>query len=429
MFKYVRVVSHNDHIDFLSLGGKDLDFSPLGNNPTQEQLHNAINQILVKARTQAIDEDTEFQAAALVEVQGSDGDTRYYVDVNLQEMGSMAVERHCAERRAIKHALSEDRHAKVKQLWFLGGLTDGKKLVPDFEKGKRYSPCGACLQIIHDHRLNTATQVHMLPLNDGKSDLVECQAHHLDQSDLPENGVVSKSIKDLFPYPLALFDDPQGHLKKMITEGYESLKSGSLKSLDQVERAMALENLRDVPAKKVLFEVNRLMQKSLRRTYQSDSDQIQKLSSAVVRLNDGSYRIVSLAATAKKPSTIAPEFGAITAGVNENSTARITDIFATRLNFEKLDRQIKKWDKQPDMKVKLSIPKGDSLMRIFKFSEWNASAQLSYADGSPYLPEQGAKVHVIPLNNIKNFDETFVFSRHIMELMPTPYVSPRHKED
>ncbi len=386
-----------------------------------------INLLLAKARAHAVDEVSHYRSAAIIEALMSDGRTAYFLDVNHQHRGGEPNERHCSEIRAIKQAVSEDPHARITQVWIMGGTAENGNLVEPHVEGNRYPPCGSCLQFIYDYRHSDGTRIHLMPVNRGDLVIRRCSDDGLCVDALPPNACLSKSIVALFPHARVRSADGEGFLKNEILRGFHFLRDGSrLDVLRPVDRARELARFEDLAGDELMREINEFMQRSLKRAYQQDPQSVQGMGAAVARLHDGTYRAITLARTSRQSSTISPEYAVLTMAVSENPLAQVTDLFITHVDMAYLKDRIEGWRNEPGDGVDIIMPRGDARMRISKFSSrlWNYP-DATYANGDPVNFNLGAMVHMIPLNDASCFNPQAIVSLPIRSLLSTPYIHPR----
>lgn len=380
---------------------------------TEQEALQAINLLLGRARHGAIDHETGFHAAALVEMVWRDGRVRYYIDVNIQQPGTEPHERHCAEVRVIKKALSDTKDARVRRLWLMGGLTV-RGATPHQETGKRYWPCGACLGLINEIKSGAATTITSLPVNNGHEVV---QPPHFSGSRRAEE----KVIGELYPHPAVRVSDSDGTLKASMRRALKKLEEASSET-----ELLDLDCLSGLKESDLLAAVSRHLQNSLVRTFQKDPVNITGITAVICRLSDGTYRAMTLAQSRLQPTIIPAEYAVIAAAAHENPNVQMTDIFITQLKPAEVKEQL--LSAVVSDPVEIAAPRGDARMRIHKFSVHlpRLNPLVTYADGDPVTPN-GARVHLIPFNAGNSFDPKWVVILYIADLLPTPYVHPKQE--
>lgn len=434
--RMVRVNIDREHpTGYTTLDGYVEIKLPNGTTPAEDNFMRIINRLLAKQRKMAWDHEARdnggkgkmFFGAAIVATE----EGKYYMSANTHLHNSPAT-RNCAEAMAATEAAQEVRAGdlEITELWFMGGngdVSNKMDILPD-QLGVRNSPCGSCLDVIYNHRLTNGvqTQVHMLPLNNGEWELIEDS--RVEQADLKDNQIMTRTIEELFPHVTVLLEDRGGKLKQDIAAGMDFLKDQtSLNAIEHAYNSGEITHLREMEEagatpKELEEEVNKVLLDTMKSEYHHDSRKaILKGSIAIVRNDQGEYFLGSDFNDGEVLSTPSGIFNAI------QNTRRngVTDVFVMQLDFRESQ---KKNDPHPDSDVSVRMPDGETRMRIKKSQpkqQWQNRVVKDF-EGNESSRENGPNVHVFLPNNRDDFDpEKHVISKTAAELLPYAFNSPK----
>ncbi len=327
---------------------------------------NQINKILAVVRENAIDDETYFHAAAIIRT--SDG--RSYVSVNLQT--GEAIDRFCAERNAINEALRDDRNSQISDVWFMGGVGyvgDYGEPIRAGEEGKRHSPCGSCLELIHEVSFdNPQAKIHMLPLNMGDLEMVYAK----DNTALivRPNEVVTRDIDMLFPHSVIRVSDENGEIVKQMREGLDYFSNphdiAEISRLERVGTLMQLQVSFDSKDTYFFVKLNKYMAEELRRVCSKDTHNIRSAAVAIVRTEGGDMFVGNNVHSRIQASTPSSVFTAISNATSGLHNPHITNVWKMKIDFEHLPQSLEKFSKTSCVEV--MTLRGDERERVKKFS-------------------------------------------------------------
>lgn len=414
----------------------------------EEKMLLAVNDLLAKKRPFAMDHEKTgevFLGASLVRTaQG-----RYFIKANIQ-LPASPTSRNCSETGAVTDAVEiESGHkTQITDLWFMGGkgvmntpgtLEDGVMII-ERDKGKRYFPCGSCLNVIWDNRVNRVpgeagpeTRVHILPLNDGDLEkngwggkLQPYDGRELNA--LAPNQVLTKTITELLPNVTYSLADPSGSVKQVMRAGWEMMMDkGTGEAIRQALDSDALVRLnatKGLPAGEVTGLINDIMVDTIRDMYARSSKPLKSARVVVVRMDNGEYYMGESLDNGVASSMEHGEFKAIDAMLTKNPTGHAaTDIFVMAVDFDKIPDSLAKWDGRKDAPVEVDMPNGYIRRRISSVSPNNGDV---FTDLSGHAVDKatGATVHVMLPNNKVDFDPlAHDISMPLAKLLPYRYIS------
>lgn len=397
-----------------------------------------INRLLAEQREHAWDHEhggAMFHGAAILRTESG----QWFLSANTQ-LQSPETTRSCAEANAAIEARGrEGKDMHIAELWFMGGKANYERgeafLSPT---GQRFTPCGSCLDIIHNHRnrVGPETVVHMVPLNDGKMQLLLGNPEDIrPANEIEPNRVFSRYIRMLLPNVSYQLSDANGSQKHMMIEGYEWIRNPSnwqaiadaiqndkLLRLKQLEEEMADPNER-------LNVMNSILMETARDYYQKSRSKPHILTIAIIRATDGKYYIGKYTRDRSTPASPDAEFEAIGNMIDSSPNKRITDVFIANFNDKELGSISSAWSESQSDDISLHMPNGATREIIKKYSPRSEVADKVKDFFGRYVGENGANVHVFLSNNpeLKNFDpQKHVISFKIKDLIPYGYQNPKN---
>jgi cytidine deaminase len=395
-----------------------------------------INNLLAEQRKKAWDHERGgemFHGAALIRTKAG----KYYMAANIH-LQNPKTTRNCAEANAATSAVNvEGIDMEITDLWFMGGkgdLEQAIEIMPS-DYGRLNTPCGSCLDVIWNNRLgrmngamNTQTQVHMLPLNQGGIPLKPDNGCHI--SEREPDQVMTRSIRQLLPFVRCVMPDVDGEVKRSVRAGWElinePLTMHAVGRALQSDALLHLNQMKDASKDELLREVNNVMVDALHDLCVKSQVPLKSARVAVVRLDGGEYYMgVSLEngyTTAMQPA----ESDAIQSALRAHPTSHaITDMFVMGVDFEKMPERIQHWEEHPRMDVHDDTIDGAARDRLSKAGP-RGTQVMEDVLGRRVDKKTGASVHVILLNDKESFHpDTHMVTRSVQQLLPYRFISPK----
>jgi len=387
-----------------------------------------INRILAEQRHIAWDHEFErhegknefWHGAALIET----NDGRFFLDSNAHLLNSPAI-RNCAEALGATDAFQHRGYGtRIKRLYFMGGRADishDLPLLPD-EEGKRYTPCGSCLDVINKLS-DDKTQITLFPANSGSWEILPYEpGKSMDQ--LAREQVYDTTVKELLPHLSVHRADAQGKIKETLRAAWDYIRDAEKwQALSRAEELHLLDKeLPNLPAKEAMREINALMMQRMKKMYHDSEGEVTTGSVVVIRSDDGRYYI-GTARSNPRTSDLHPAMDhAIQNMLDGDMLQHATDIFLMSCDFERFPNLFAKWKENPAQPVTVPMPDGDARERAKKVTSADAVPDMQ----GTVLSAKSANFHILLPNNVKDFDpDIHKVDFTLRDLLPHAYVNPR----
>jgi cytidine deaminase len=383
------------------------------------------NKLLALQRGFALDHERGgemFHGAALIKTRRG----RYFLQANIH-LPNTEITRNCAETNSVTEARGrEGERLEVADLWFMGGKANYEQGQPFIDGiGKRYSPCGSCLDVIYNSRLKISgdTIVHMIPLNDGTMKLLPGDPDDpRPQEEIEPNRVFSKKIKDLLPHVTKIISDTNGAIRDSAKHGYDWLKNGTIANMvikATSAHQISIDDLQgaDPSTDETKCRINEILMREARAYYQDAEVKPTKLSVAIVRDANGNYYLAKHANNGKVMATPNACAEAIGRMIDASVNSKLKDLFLVEFNEEQLASL------ETTKEMSINMPDGATRELIKKAAK--GTAWMTPLGQTNYF---GAKVHIYVPNNpdLNEFSpKTHIITHSIQELLPLAYSNPK----
>lgn len=384
-----------------------------------------------------------YYGAALIRTKSN----HFYTAANIH-LQKPPTSRSCAEANSITEAAQRAGvpHMEVEEVWFMGGMGDPSnpaRIFPE-EQGKRYTPCGSCLDVILNSNKSKpgGPIVHMLPLNDGSMELVPDLADPPvgDDSYLKDNPnmVMTRTTAQLFPHQYSKWEDPNGDIKDGLRQLHQEISetpkgdpekpfSARDAAIARAKNGIAVYELNEMAANgkspdEIQAKINEIMMNTVKLAYGNGRRELSKVSVAIVRTEDGQFFMGNYNEGKKVPGMPTAVYNALQ---NSGGLDTITDIFVVTVDKEELRSFLGHADGNPAADVILPNPDGDTRDRMRKFGPKNGKSFTNLA-GETVDTSTGPSVHIIAPNNGHDFNKDLhVQTYSCAKLYPNWFDAPK----
>lgn len=374
-----------------------------------------VNGLLAAQRLKAWDHEARehqgkgemFFGAALVRT----ADNRFYLAANIHQKNALTT-RDCAEANAINQAAQDTpmHQLAITDVWFMGGKGNLSKQMPILpeEQGRRNCPCGSCLDVMSNTRLQYDTRVHMLPLNNGDMELAMGGEAHADPA---PHMIVSRNLGDLLPHEKLTLSDADGRLKDTIAQGRQWLQEPHEHAQREPGRLPELEALE---ADAVPAAANKVLMETLHQEMMAmDHKPLNRAELAVVRTHKGQFYL----GTAYVDGRTMGMPSAVLNAVQNARRESISDVYLLQVDLRQRDTPLQGDGAPSQADVVITMPDGETRDRI-----WKARAK---HEAAAHIP--APVVHIMTLTPEHAFDPSqHMHSFGIQSLLPYAFTSPKH---
>jgi len=410
----------NDYSAFLSLIPENMSASQRMAN-LASHLINHMRPFAIDHEVHLPDHDGEhFYGAALIET--SEG--RFFLSANLQ-LDRDHTDRNCAETSALVQSFEcRKPEEKAVRLWFTGAVgnftTDPVQPIKPGHEGRRPTPCGKCLQAMHDH--NPDMEINLLPIL--PSDTTEFLTPYQGNPNAMERReILTLPLRDLYRYEPIILRDPDQ--KKAVQRAYDFItREGSHEKVNVAAELLKLKEIEESHAngeavKQPLVYMNDIMMRIFRQHYRESHGAMRHADVTIIRTASGRYYLG--ANTIGDTTSTPPSAGqAIYNATIGEPFGPVTDVCYASIDMG-LMKAISDCENDMDQAPDYIIwpPVGSSLERMKKYGGVRPF-------GSLVDMNMGPRIWMFTPNSIEHFDtRDNVTETRVSHIMPRPFGNPK----